>query len=92
MDLALPWGTPPTWMWHQGSGGTGGWAAPFVASQSPALGWPGLCRGKPGRASALRTLLPGQLPPLAAPLPSSALGGHLENGYILLHSQDVGAT
>ena len=73
-------GGPPTWMWHQGSGGTGGWADPFVASQSPALGWPGLCRGAPGRATALRTLLPGQLPPLAAPPPSSAWGGTSKMG------------
>lgn len=70
-----PLGAPPPI--GCGLRGAGGLEAGLVSlSHHKVLPWAGRgSAGGPGRASALRTLLPGQLPPLAAPPPSSALGG-----------------
>lgn len=55
MELALARGTPPPHLdVATGEVGTRGRAGPFVASQSPVLGGPGVCAGKPLRGSAQR--------------------------------------
>lgn len=74
-----PGGPPPLGCGIRGAGGPE--AGLVSLSHHKVLLWAGRgSAGGPGRASALRTLLPGQLPPLAAPPPSSALGGTSKMG------------